>query len=106
MADNIDAAVLLLREAGWTCIPPVDPNAAIPEPAVGQVWRSPKPRVEPRTVLSVGAAARGIWPGQVVVGFSTPTRQPHEKWGPLILHTEGWRAWARKSGARPEATNG
>ena len=106
MADNIDAAVLLLREAGWTCIPPVDPNAAIPEPAVGQVWRSPKPKIEPRTVLSVGMDKRAWSSGRVVVGFSTPTRQPHEKWGPLILPIETWKAWARKSEARPDIANG
>ena len=36
-------ALHTLRDAGWTVLPPVDPGAVIPEVAVGQVWRSPRP---------------------------------------------------------------
>lgn len=98
-------ALALLCEQGWTCIPPFDPNAEIPEPEVGQVWRSANARVEPRTVVWIGAHFSYPWAGEKCIGFTTPKRQPHPKWGPTKLPPDTWRAWARKTGARPKATN-
>jgi hypothetical protein len=98
---EINQAATLLRELGWTCIPPVDPSEAIPEAKIGQVWISPKPRVEARTVVWIGASRTQPWAGDKCVGFTTPTRKPHEKWGPSKLTPEAWAQWAKKSGARP-----
>lgn len=73
----VEAAVELLRAAGWLLIPPA--GEALPEPAVGQVWRSSKPRVEPRTIIAVGMV-RG-WGSAQCVSFTSPSKPPHPKWG-------------------------
>lgn len=94
---EIEKAAALLRAAGWAVLPP--PPETIPEPQAGQVWISPRPRVEPRTVVKVGPS-RG-WPHPSCVFFTTPSRPAHPQRGPTYLHPDSWQAWARKSGARP-----
>jgi hypothetical protein len=80
-----------LRALGWVCVAPVDPEAAIPEPQAGQVWVSPRPRVEARTVVKIGSHPRtGVRAVYFAVG-------PNQR----FMHMEGWRAWAKKSSARP-----
>ena len=92
---EVYAAITLLRDRGWILVPPVDPAAETPEPQVGQVWRSPKARVEPRTVTKIAGSRAYPWTGDNCVFFTTPSgRNVH-------LHPETWRAWARKTGARP-----
>lgn len=93
----IEKAAEMLRAAGWTVVPPRP--AAMPEPAVGQVWVSSKPRVEPRTIVKIGPA-RG-WGDRNCVHFTAPSDAPNAPWGPRRLNTEGWNAWVRKSGAVP-----
>jgi hypothetical protein len=91
---SIQYAVDFLRANGWTCIPPADPDAAIPEPAVGQMWRSPKPRIEPRTIVRIGPWMG--WDSSECVVFTVPS-ESHQ----LGLNPASWAAWVRKSGARP-----
>ena len=93
---KIEAAAAILREAGWTVLPP--PPVTIPEPKMGQVWFSPKPGTEPRTVVSVGP--HSSWSGRQCVFFTTPKRPPSE-WGPTYLHMDAWKTWVKKAGARP-----
>lgn len=83
-----------LRAAGWTVIAPVDPGARIPEPAVGQVWAGPKDRVPKRTVVGIGP--HRWWPGQACVFYRLEGGE-HA----MTLNPKAWRAWAKKSGARP-----
>lgn len=67
---------------------------AIPAAKVGQVWVSPLPRVEPRTVVKIVPT----WDpsGVNYVWFRTPS-------GVLrALHQTTWSAWVRKSCARPQ----
>lgn len=95
MTQSQETLAAILREAGWTVIPPVDPNAAIPEPEVGQTWASPKPLVFPRTVAMI--APHRFYPsGDLCVYFTTPGGYASS------LHPARWKAWARKSGARPQ----
>lgn len=84
-----DQALELLRAAGWTCIPPARDRP--PEPAVGQVWVSSKPRTEARTVVELRLNS---W-GEDVVAFTTPSG------GGAVILAHTWRTWVRKSGARP-----
>lgn len=94
---DIKTAVDLLRGAGWIVTPP--PEEAIPEPAVGQVWRSPNPRIEPRTIVGIGP--RRGWKDPDTISFTSASKPPHEKWGPSALNKDGWRKWVKSSGARP-----
>lgn len=94
---ELDDAIGRLRARGWTVCPP--PSEEIPDPQVGQIWRSPSPRIEARTVVAVGP--HRSW-GGTSVSFISPSRPPNPKWGPFALHITGWKKWARKSGARPE----
>ena len=94
MSESQEVLAEILRAAGWTVIPPVDPNAAIPEPAVGQVWVSPKPRVLPRTVTKI--APHRWWPSYQCIYFTAQGSVTD------ALNPMAWRAWARKSGARPQ----
>ena len=83
---DLPAYAALLRAAGWTVTPP--PAAEIPRVAVGQVWRSPKARVEDRTVVSIGPTR--------LIDYLTP------RWKTACMtHESNFVAWARKSGARP-----
>lgn len=90
--------IALLRDMGWTVLPP--PSEAIPAPSAGQVWPSPRPRVEARTVIKVGPRPERHLSHHYVF-FTTPTRLPHPKWGPSRLLLSAWTDWARKSDARP-----
>jgi len=82
-----------LRSLGWTCVPPVDPAAAIPLPAPGQLWVSPKPRIAPRMVIGIEMRY-----GQRYVRYkSTGTAS-----GGAARRAESWAEWAKKSGARPQ----
>jgi hypothetical protein len=76
-----------LRERGWTCTPPYDGAAPVPEPATGQVWHSPAIRTEPRAVIDVTDGT---------VSYSTP------RYALVVMSRAGWRAWVRSSHARPE----
>lgn len=82
-----------LRARGYTVLPPASED--IPEPAVGQVWRSSNPRIEPRTVVRIG---HNGWYGEDAVLFDrgTPLERPH------ALHRYSFIRWAQKSGARPQ----
>lgn len=93
--------IALLRDMGWTVLPP--PSEAIPAPSAGQVWPSPRPRVEARTVIKVGPRSERHLSHHYVF-FTTPTRLPHPKWGPSRLLLSAWTDWARKSDARPVET--
>lgn len=84
-----------LRALGWVGVEPVDPKAAIPEPQPGQVWISPRPRMEARTVVNI-APARG-WASSRCVYFTWPGSPDRVH----VLNPEGWRAWVKKSCARP-----
>lgn len=95
--DAISDALNVLRTAGWTCIPRVDPKAAIPKPEVGQIWISPKPRVAARTVVKI-APHKWYPSGVMCVYFTTPDGRAS------YLHTASWHEWARKAQARPEIT--
>lgn len=75
-----------LRALGWTVIPPPGPSAAIPDAVAGQVWVSPDARIKNRTVRKVDSL-------YVHYEFS-----PDWKNSSFV---GGWRAWARKTGARP-----
>ena len=68
---------------------------AIPEPAVGEVWRSPNARVQPRAVAEIGP--HPTW-AETVIWFSTPDDRSGM---PRRLSPAAWRAWARRCGARP-----
>jgi hypothetical protein len=95
---ELDNAASLLRSRGWVVVPPAPEKP--PEPEVGQTWASPKPRIEPRTVVKLGPG-RAWQPDVPCVYFTTPSRQPDPKWGPNYLTREAWDAWVRKSEARP-----
>lgn len=75
-----------LRAFGWTVIPPRDPSAMIPEPVEGQVWVSPDARIKSRTVRKVN---------NLNVHYEISSG------GRTGLFVNNWRAWARKTGARP-----
>ena len=92
-----------LRRVGWTVIAPVDPAAAIPAPKPGQVWVSPKPRVEARTVHHIGTNLH--WPGDGpnCIYFTYYPGTPRDE-RPHCLRPSVWLAWVRKSGARPQET--
>lgn len=102
MADNpeptvldieLDNAASLLRRHGWTVVPPAPER--LPEPEAGQVWVSPKPRIQPRTIVKIDASRSYPWAGSKCVYFTTPSgRSTH-------LPPDGWRAWVRNSDARP-----
>jgi hypothetical protein len=94
---TIGAAAALLREAGWTVLPPMP--GALPAPAPGQVWVSPNPRIEPRTVLKIGTHHCYPWAGDQVVFFTTHRRGSPER--PVPLCPERWRRWAENAEARP-----
>jgi len=94
MEQEVIAAAELLRSAGRTCVPPVDPTDEVPEAAAGQVWMAPNPRVEHRTVLSVGVHQRVG--GHMSVRYASRTRKG---W---CVHVLSWAEWAKKSGARPQ----
>ncbi len=89
-------AAALLRAAGWTVTEP--PAAEIPRVEVGQVWRSPKPGVEDRTVLRIGNSNKYPWDPRAIT-FTTEAllKQLHHN----VLSERAFIAWARKSGARP-----
>ena len=72
-------------------------SEAIPEPVAGQVWRSARARVDPRTVARVGP--HDWWPNKKCVFYTFPA----DDWeSPVRVLPPGlWRAWARKTGARP-----
>ena len=95
MNDELASAVALLRSAGWTVIPPTE---SLSRCAVGQVWQSPRPGEEVRTVVRIG---RHRWyppAGNRVVFFTTPSLEVgQESASPEIA----FLAWADKSGARP-----
>ena len=78
-------------DLGWRWLAvaraPAPAETPIPEPAAGQVWRSPKPRVRDRVVVHV--------PNETCVVFQCGGARG-------TLHPSEWRAWAQKSGARPE----
>lgn len=95
---SIAEAITLLEQHGYTVLPP--PSEELPQPAVGQVWRAPSLKIEPRTIVHIGAHRTYPWAGDHVVHFTTPKRQPGQ-WGPPKLTTETFLAWAKKSGARP-----
>lgn len=97
-----EIALRALLDAGWTVTPP--PSADIPSPKAGQVWRSPNPRVEDRTIVHIGPHRTYPWAGDAVVHFTTPKRQPGQ-WGPPKITTEDFIAWAKKSGARPQESD-
>jgi len=79
---------------------PVRHEDAIPEPKVGQVWVSPSPYVEPRSVVDVGP--RSDWGRYgTCVSFTTPTRPPSDRWGADCLPEVSWRKWSKMTGARP-----
>jgi hypothetical protein len=101
-AAEIGRAAYVLRSLGWTVTPPVDPAAAIPEPAVGQVWRVP-------------AGATGTW-SREIVDFVPGRKSGHfvcrriladgARGKRLLTTSASLVAWARKSGARPTTTTG
>jgi hypothetical protein len=99
---NLDAAVEQLRKMGWTVLPP--PAEEIPAPAAGEVWIAPSPRVEPRTVTKVASHRSYPWAGDQCVYFTVPSDPPDMKW-PRVLAPTTWRAWAKKSGARPASSS-
>ncbi len=84
-------ALHTLRSAGWTCTPPSDPAAPIPAPAVGQVWRSGKRGGPTRQVIELFEK----W-GHPAVRYAT--RNGEVAW----LRLTAFRAWAARSGARPD----
>lgn len=94
---DIEAAAALLRENGWVVMPPAAPE--LPRIEVGQVWVSPKPKVEPRTVLKIGRCHSYPWAGVRVVFFSAP-KDPVQSYPRTLVDTD-FAAWARKSDARP-----
>lgn len=98
---SLDQALELLRKSGWTCIAPDRPKDVIPDPIEGQVWHSPKPQIEPRTIVRVGSHRAYPWAGPHCVGYTSRSKPPHPEWGPHTMSPGAWRSWARKSGARP-----
>ncbi len=88
-----------LREEGWSVREPV--SKAIPEPKAGQVWASAEPGVEARTVVKIGLVlARRSFP--YVINFVSEKHSMNSKWGhDGWAFPEDWRAWARRTGARP-----
>lgn len=95
---TIEAALMVLRTSGWTCIPPRTPEDAIPDPAVGQVWHSTRPRGRalPRRVIDVGS--NDAWPGDKCVYWVVDGEIEGG-----VLNPRSWRAWVRVHGARPAA---
>lgn len=65
----------------------------IPEPKMGEVWRSPMPGIEDREVFDFNPYH---W-GSGCVWYYLPNRVIAQ-----ILWF-GWKAWAKKTGARPVA---
>ncbi len=68
---------------------------AIPAPMIGQVWSSPRPGIASRAVLEIGPhpswARPRLW--FAVPGDSSPV--------PRHVSPRSWRAWARRTDARP-----
>ena len=96
-ARGLTEAAALLTSAGYTVIAPVDPSSVIPAVAVGQVWVSPRPGVEARTVTSTTSVGAWVRP---FVTFTKPSDPVGMKY-PNRLTPEAFRTWARKTGARP-----
>ena len=78
-----------LRALGYIVMDP--PDDAIPEPRVGEVWRSANPRVHDRAVVTAGHTQWG-WLVEYRIGHATRVS---------TADLSNWRAWARKTGARP-----
>ncbi len=70
MNDELASAVALLRSADWIAIPPTDSFSRC---EVGQVWHSPRPGEEVRTVVRIGYHRWYPPAGDRVVFFTTPT---------------------------------
>lgn len=87
---TIEQAVALLKENGFIVFPPFEPSETIPDPMPGQVWVSPNPHVTPRTISDSG----NPW----VVLFSMPNGTSRG------ISSGGFKAWARKTDARPIQT--
>lgn len=87
-----------VEDQRWRLVRVPDPAEAVPEPTVGQVWVSPKPRVEVRTVT--GLSPDRWWPADGLWVYFTVPNGTYEH----SLHLMVWTAWARRAGARPAAT--
>jgi hypothetical protein len=68
-------------------VPADDPTAPVPDPVAGQVWRSPKPTVAPRTVTRVNHCS-GV-------------HYERDDGRSGVCYPMAWRAWARSNNARP-----
>ena len=101
LPDTVAWAADFLRGKGWTVVAPVDPGAAIPDVAVGQVWASPKPRVQDRIVVRIGP--RRVNDDPRSVQFVDPASNARGA-RPSVMTPQAWRAWVRKSNARPLPT--
>lgn len=88
-----DAALAALEAAGYAVVSaPAGRKSPIPKPAAGQRWASPRPRVTPRTVISLETRPSG----RTFVAYTTPADN-------YVTHTPlmHWNSWAKRSGARP-----
>ena len=68
---NFDVAIAQLRAAGWTVTPPLAETVHI---EVGQVWISPRPKEEARTVVRFGRHRWYPSAGDQAVFFTTATQ--------------------------------
>ena len=104
---DISTAAETLKAAGWTVLPPAAEE--LPRVEVGQVWVSPNPKIEPRTVTKIGKHRSMPW-AERCIAFTTPRRQgerscrdPKVIYYP-VLTEQAFVAWARKAQARPVAS--
>lgn len=92
---ELRCAAAFLTAAGWKCVPPggTAGKVGLPLPLVGQVWRSPRPMTEDRTITHIGPHL--FRPHVKLVRFTTPRR------GDTSNNYFSFLAWAKKTGARP-----
>lgn len=90
MTDDIEAAAALLREKGWTVLPPDE----LPPVEVGQVWESPKAGIKSREVYMIGRHFMWPWVGGRMIHFRTSIDRGR-------LTEDSFVAWVRKANARP-----
>lgn len=84
---SYDEMAAMLRQAGWTVLPPRDNN--IPEPLIGQIWAGTRLEIKNRTVVRFHTTLDCI------------IYKHRDSCCEFITSRKAWRAWARRNAARP-----